>query len=294
VKGKHRAVVFSVFVVVIGLFGGVLPSQAAIMVWDAYLGRLPTELTSAWDWVPPSSGEEATMASGVLTIRSENNVADYVYFRQLDSDISMPNNLWIEARARYVSGTDTTAGRTPMCILFTTEPNVGNSVWIGEDRIAVMTALWTEGATANVDTNDAFHTYRIEVDGISAGNTFRVYYDGAVTLTGTTFSDVTSHGSVARVVWGDGTKYEGGVSEWQYVAHNASALTSVWLIARRDGPNILIGWSTAAAGFVLQWTPTLFPQTQWQDDSNTLIIADHEYRVILSPVASGFFRLRGQ
>ena len=234
------------------------------------------------------------MASGVLTIRSEKDVADYVYFRQLEPNILMPSNLWIEARARYVSGTDLIAGRTPMCILFTTEPTVGNSVYIGEDRLSTMTALWTEGAAANVDTDDAFHTYRIEVDGIIAGSPFRVYYDGAVTLTGTTFSDLTANGDVRRVVWGDGTKYEGGVSEWQYVAHNASALPGVWLTARRDGPNILIGWSTAAPGFVLEWTPILFPQPEWQDDGSEPILADHEYRVILSPAASGFFRLRGQ
>jgi hypothetical protein len=265
------------------------------MVWDAGLGRLPHELTPAWDWLGPTSGEQTTIASGVLTISSASNVSDYVLFSQSGTNLTVPNNFWVEASVRFVSGTANQPSRSPVCLGVTTKPDVGNGLWIAKDRIFVQTGLWTIGQSADVDTDDAFHTYRIEVDGTDSGSSLRVYYDGALTplLTGTTFSDTTANGSVPRVFWGDGTKYEGGVSEWKYVAHNASAFTGVWLTCRTAPAGVRVAWSTAAYGFVVQSKTNLLVQTPWEDDPSTPNVVDHEKSVDFNANNSRFFRLRG-
>lgn len=178
-----------------------------------------------------------------------------------------------------------------MSVQFTTKPNVGNSFYIAKDRIFVMTGLWDEGESAGVDTDDAFHTYRIEVDGTATGSPFRVYYDGALALRGTSFSDSVAHGPTPKVQWGDGTKYEGGVSEWEYVAHNASATPGVWLTIRHDPPDARVAWSTAAYGFILQESTNLLPSA-WQDDTNTPTVVGHEKSVPVTTTGHRFFRLR--
>jgi len=288
ISRKH-AVTYSVVVLLcaVGL------AQAELMVWDAGLGRLPHELTPAWDWTGPTSGEQATFDSGVLTIRSVSNVNDNVYFSQSGMNLSVPNNVWVETSVRFVSGTSNQPSRAPVCFGVTTKSSVGNGLWITKDRIFVMTGLWTTGQSADVDTDDAFHTYRIEVDGTNSGSSLRVYYDGALTLTGTTFSDTAANGSEPRVYWGDGTKYEGGVSEWKYVAHNASAFTGVWLTCRTVPTGVQVAWSTAAYGFVLQSKTNLLVQTLWEDDPSTPSVADHEKFVDFNTNDSRFFRLRG-
>lgn len=262
------------------------------MVWDAGLDLLPNQLSPVWQWRAPTSGEQATMDSGVLTIRSASNVSDYVTFAQTGGDLAVPTNLWIEARTRWVSGTDNVPSRSHVCVMFTTTPNVGNSLYIAQDRIFVMTGLWTEGDSASVDTDGAVHTYRIEVEGTAAGSPFRVYYDGTLTLSGMLFSDSTAHGVTPRVYWGDGTKHEGGVSEWEYVAHNASASPGVWFTVRHEPPGARIAWSTAAYGFVLEESTNLLLPSAWQDVTNTPAVVGHEKSVPVTITGNRFFRLK--
>ncbi len=94
--------------------------------------------------------------------------------------------LVIEARVKLGSGSTSAATRAPIVVAATTSPNVGSALWIGEDEIFINNADFVKGPTANVDTDDAFHTYRIEVTGASVD----VFYDGALTLTGSTFTSV--------------------------------------------------------------------------------------------------------
>ena len=53
-------------------------------------------------------------------------------------------------------------------IFFTQSSELGNGLFIGVDEIFLLVANNVKDVSAFVDTDDAFHTYRIEVDG--AGN----------------------------------------------------------------------------------------------------------------------------
>jgi hypothetical protein len=75
-----------------------------------------------------------------------------------------------------------------------------------------------KGASAFVDTNGQFHTYRIEAD--FAGN-FDVYYDGVLTLEGASFSSASANGTVPRVIWGLLSSSSTGTAEFEYIEHNA-------------------------------------------------------------------------
>jgi hypothetical protein len=274
------------------LLGQADDAWGELMVWDANINLLPHALSPTWTYYAAGSGETPSITSGLLTLRSANNVGDYAAFSQSATDLVVPTNLWLEAKTRWVSGSNFQPSRSHICMAVTTEPNIGNGVWIVQDRIFVMTGLWTEGQSANVDTDGACHTYRIEVQGTSVGSPLQVYYDGVLTLTGTLYSSAAGNGSVPRIFWGDGTSYEGGVSEWEYVAHNAAAVPGVWLWGKLDPLGYRVAWSTATYGFHLQRTTNLVLSSSWQDATNTPMVIGHEKSVIVSDMERGFFRLK--
>jgi hypothetical protein len=293
-KNRQNAAVLPVVMLFAIFFCHTPAGQAEMMVWDAGLGLLPTELSPAWTWESPSSGEMATITSAVMTIRSIAKLSDVAAFSQTAENLLVPTNLWIEGRTRWVSGTDAHPSRSHVSIHVTTTPNVGNSLWISQDSICILTNLGAVGASAAVDTDEDMHTYRIEVQGTNAGSPFQVYYDGTLKLSGTLFDNASLHGAVPRVFWGDGTSTEGGVSDWEYLAHNASATPGVWLTIRGDPPGVRVAWSTAAYGFVLQTATNLLLTSPWQDDTNSPVVVGHEKSVPVTPSGSTFFRLKIQ
>lgn len=291
-KIRHYGTVLPVVILFAHFFFHAPSAQAEMVVWDAGLDLLPNEQSPVWTWEGPTSGEAATITSAVMTIRSASKVSDVAAFSQTAGNLSVPTNLWIEGRTRWVSGTDAHPSRSHVSIHVTTTPNVGNSLWISQDSICILTNLGAVGASAAVDTDDAMHTYRIEVQGTNAGSPFQVYYDGTLKLSGTLFSNASLHGAVPRVFWGDGTITEGGVSEWEYLAHNASTTPGVWLTIRGDPPGVRVAWSTAAYGFGLQTATNLLLTSPWQDDTNTPVVVGHETSVPVRLSGRAFFRLK--
>jgi hypothetical protein len=293
-KSRHVVAVWPGAILFAHLLCHVSPAQAEAMVWDAGLGLLPSELSPVWMWEGPTSGETAAITSAVMTIRSTSKASDVAAFSQIAGNLSVPTNLWIEGRTRWASGTSNQLDRSHLGIFFSTKPNVGNILWISRDRIFVLTTLGAVGASAVVDTDAAMHTYRIETQGTNDGSPFQVHYDGVPTLSGTLFSNASLYGAVPRVSWGDGTVKEGGVSEWEYLAHNASAIPGVWLTIRGDPPGVRVAWSTAAYGFGLQTATNLMMASPWHDDTNVPVVVGHESSVSGESSGSAFFRLKQQ
>jgi hypothetical protein len=123
----------------------------------------------------------------------------------------------IEARMRFVSGSSSTPAREPFQIYFTTAPSIGAALHIGPDRISLQTSNTTLGLPAIVDTDGAFHDYRIEV----TGGAITGYQDNVQLLTGSTYNNPAGNGAVQRVGFGNGSILSQGVSEWQSFSHNA-------------------------------------------------------------------------
>jgi hypothetical protein len=209
---------------------------AATNRWDAASGLRPDQMLYRWPLYRSGSPPLPVLAGGVLTFFSTNAFSDNEFYIQSGDMLAMPSRLVIEAQVRYVSGSTSRADRAPASIGFSTAYAVGDSLWIGPDEIWLMSSLTTKGETAVVDTDSAFHTYRIEVEGLPAGSAIKVYYDGDLTLTGSLIADVNVAGDTPRVSWGDGTSYANGVSEWRYVWHNAAAVPAVWGVKSYESP----------------------------------------------------------
>jgi hypothetical protein len=109
-----------------------------------------------------------------------------------------------------------------------------------------------------VDTDDTFHTYRIEVEGVNVGSGFKVFYDGVLTLNGALFvADEDEHPLIG---WGDVDYNFGssGVSEWQSFRHNASVFPNLAIYTAAE-----VCWSSSPGQlYQLQWASAL-PSTNW-------------------------------
>jgi hypothetical protein len=195
----------------------VLAGGDGIADWNAGDGKFPEQACPAWE-LTDTAAQNPVFSAGKLRLSTSTNseIMDYI---QYEPDIAFPATPFIEARMRFVSGTSTTSVKTAAVIGFTTAPTVGNTLFIGQDEIFLLANASTRSATAFVDTNDAFHTYRIE---LGAGGTITVFYDGNQILTGATFADVNHNGNLRRIFWGDGTLTAAGTSDWEFVRHNAA------------------------------------------------------------------------
>lgn len=152
-----------------------------------------------------------------------------MYYAQAGEMVDTSGSFVIEARLRYVSGATDHPDRTGSSIGFVTAPNIGNALFIHDDEVFFNSGNMDKGPSALVDTNDAFHTYRIEV---SADGSLALYYDSLPILTAATFFSEPFNGPTQGVMWGDGTFLASATSEWSSFSHNALAVplpASAWL-----------------------------------------------------------------
>lgn len=183
--------------------------------WSATEGLLPEEVCPPW-----RLGTDPDLPAPVLTgeyIEIATTEADPVMYYDQWSPLMLPtDSVTIEARMRFVTG-----GGTPSAvhaqIAFVLQPSTGNRFWIGQDSVY----LQVQGGppvTADVDTDDDFHTYRLEIQNLGP---IQVYQDDSLVLTGATYLDASDFPDFVRIYWGDGTSFGWGTSYWQYVRHTA-------------------------------------------------------------------------
>ena len=188
-------------------------AEAATLLWDAASGLLPDEIGVPYELVDEASPENPALAGGVLTLSTSQN-AERMLYRQTVHEV--PDLLVIEMSMRFVSGTSSGARRAAG-LLFSPAPSEGSSFYIGADEIFLLEANNVKGPSVNVDTDDTFHTYRIEVDAVGD---ISVFYDDALVLSGAEFTDAVN-GSAPRIVFGLVSISTFGTAEWEYVEHNA-------------------------------------------------------------------------
>jgi hypothetical protein len=200
-----------------------LPSHAAVVTWNAASGSMPDVAVPQWDLVDTASPENPSLAAGVLKLGG-STLAERMYYSMdgADADFSGQSSYWLEARLR-VNTQSLTAGwwRAPvtMGIGF-----AGGGLAIFElrrDYVYLRDGDNGRGAFSNLlDTDDEFHTWRMEVLGSSAGSTVNVYRDGNLVLSD---NSVFNYGSGNRVFWGDASQIASGRSEWTHVSTNLAA-----------------------------------------------------------------------
>ena len=125
---------------------------------------------------------------------------------------------------RFVSGATGNTARAPISVVLETSGYRGTAFFIGSGEFFFTSANLTRGGTATLPTSDALHLYRIVV----VGTALRIYRDGALKLTGSTFFDNSSgaFAGYARIQWGEGSSLAYGTSEWTSFIHNAATATN--------------------------------------------------------------------
>jgi hypothetical protein len=194
---------------------GLVASPDYDVVYDASTGLLPNESHPMWTLYDTASPENPVVSAGRLTLATSQDSENMYY---IQTDVVVPDPLIIEARVKRSSGTTYSDARAPIVVAFTTSPSMGNALWIGNDEMFLLAGNMVRGETAIVDTDNGFHTYRIEVDSTGA---IQVFYDDVLKLDGTVFTHTGANGLVTRVLWGDLSIHAHGASEWQLVSHNA-------------------------------------------------------------------------
>jgi hypothetical protein len=109
---------------------------------------------------------------------------------------------------------------------FTMASNIGNTLFIGKDEIFLGNGHASRGAPTAVDTDEAFHTYRVEVDGATSTSDVRVYQDNILRLSGALYTDGPDNGSEPRVYFGEVSSLAHGTSLWAKFSQNGAAQIS--------------------------------------------------------------------
>jgi hypothetical protein len=191
--------------------------------WEAASGQLPNVGCPMWTLIDNSSAQ-ASLSGGVLTLATTSFPSNNLGYEDNAPDVVVPNPWIIEFRARYVSGTSSHPAREAMALTASTVSNVITGIFIGPDVVKINSGDFTIGASAIVDTDGAFHTYQVVINGTSLGSPIQIYHDGVHILTGALFGLATPP---ARITWGETSSVAFGASEWLYFEHNGSNASCV-------------------------------------------------------------------
>lgn len=220
IKPLRQLAALSVF-----LLSGLASPQAVagfVSDYQASSGLFPDEISPPYT-LTNTADTEVPFFSGVnLRISTSLPDDEVMFYGHSGSVLDTSGAFYVEARVRLVSGSSLSAVRAPITIAITTSPGVGNSFFIDHDAMFFNLSSGAAGPSHLADTNDGFHTYRIQYDGLQ---TLTLLYDNAPTpLTASTFNDASFNGPQPRINWGEGTILEFGTSDWEYFTHNALAV----------------------------------------------------------------------
>ncbi len=197
-----------------------LPASSAgafTLTWTAASGLEPDQIGFPWTELDSSSTPPA-LAGGVLTLTTTAD-AQNLFYRLQDPAVDTSGSMFLEFRVRFVSGSTSAASRAPISVAIAVAANEGLVFFIDQDEIFDLSAAGVRGTTAMQDTDDSFHTYRIEYDG-SGG--YDVFYDAGLLFSGSTYVSASDHGPTERIFWGEGSIFANGTSEWSFVSTNAA------------------------------------------------------------------------
>ena len=212
-------------------------------VWDGADDLLPNEVSPPWDF--SVTGGSALLRGGELVCRT-SDFGEEISARQSGPLLSFGGTLVIEARLRVSTSNQNSPHRRAACIRFSRDAQVGGALYLGVDELLLANAEFGTGQTVVVDTNEAYHTYRIE---LTEAGAITVFQDDEPVLSGATFASANLHGSEPYVEWGACSPEAFGTSQWESVRHNAGPPTVEWggtLPVESSGflnPALLVGFN---------------------------------------------------
>jgi hypothetical protein len=187
--------------------------------WDASSHLTPDQVCPAWMLLNTESLPTPTLTGDTMVIETPGpDTLPYLFYQQ--NPTNFPDPFVVEFRMKLESGSSNHDFRAPAGVQFFIAPDTGSTLWIDNDKIFLLSDVSVRGATSNVDTHLGFHTYKIEVHG---RKTVKVYYDGVLTLTDTSFKWPNAG---QGIFWGDVATEAFGRSEWTSFSHNAAPFPS--------------------------------------------------------------------
>lgn len=198
-------------------------AQALVSTWDGSSNLLPEQADPGWALIDEGAGSPS-FAGGVLSIQTSaaHSARQYYTMGGVDLDFSSGAPFWLEAEMKYISGSQTSGWwRAPGHMSFRFDNGRIAVLEIRKDLIYIRNGDNSAGDTAAVDTDDAFHTYRMEALGTGAGTTVNVYQDGSLVLSD---NALYAAGGAASVSWGEASTLATGTTQWKRVSHNMAAV----------------------------------------------------------------------
>ncbi len=238
--------------------------------WRGASGSTPDQVCPAWTLTDTAEPEDPVLGAGVLAISTSEN-GENVYYGQVAPVVSIPDQLVIETRARFVEGSSATPARATGFVGWSTQPIVGNALFIDRDEIFLLAANDARGASATVDTDDAPHTYRIVVDGTVDGSLVTVFYDGAPTLTGVLFTSGDAFAPTPRIIWGEASLVASGALEFESFRHNAAICTTTSTTTTSTSSTVITTTTIVASTTTTSMAPTTTTTTSTVTSSSTTV-----------------------
>ncbi len=207
------------------VIGSLFQAHAEIESWSAISGLRPDQASTNWTYHGESQSVRPAFYQDFMLISTTMN-RRVSYFESAGC-LDIPNNLTIEFRSRVWERNACFNTVSPTAVFFGLGGGLGGALYLGHDDVWLSGGNNTRGAgTKSVDTDNTFHTYRIELSGVTLGSAINVYYDNSVNplFTGSVFYDLAMNGKEARIGFGDIKREDSGVSKWDYLWHNAKCV----------------------------------------------------------------------
>ena len=197
---------------------GTEPTNADIVSWLGSSGTTPDVV--GYSLFDNSSPEDPIFNTPTLTLQSDN-VVEQMYYLMTSEQLDFSNQTIVDFEMAYVSGFSNSTSREVGLIGVNVAPGVSVSLFIGNDEVFFLDGLLSRGnENSSVDTN-AFHDYSLRIDGKTVGSTVRLFQDGNLILSGTTYS---TSGTTETILFGDGTTNAQGETQWRSFTHNGAAI----------------------------------------------------------------------
>jgi hypothetical protein len=203
----------------------VFQAHAEIESWSASSGLRPDQASTNWTYRGESRSVRPTFYQDYMIISTTQN--QRVSYFESAGCLDIPTNLTIEFRTRVWERNACYDTVSPTAVFLGLGGGLGSVLYLGRDDVWLSGGNNTRGAgTKSVDTDNTFHTYRIELAGLTLGSAINVFYDNSVNplFTGSVIHDLALNGNDERIGFGDNTRDDSGVSKWDYLWHNAKCV----------------------------------------------------------------------
>ncbi|MCH7947656.1 MAG: hypothetical protein IIC66_07660 [candidate division Zixibacteria bacterium] len=193
------------------------------LIWEASKGVFPELSCPQWNVFAGAIPDTPAFIDSYLRLNTGPPASLAYFYEQLLTDIIRPDVWVIEARMQYISGQVSLFDwSAPVSIGFAVSEDSANTLEISKDTIFVRSAVGARGPEALVDTDDEFHTYRIEIDSMSI---VQVFWDDSLVITHSLVEGSWSLNG-RGLYWGDISGVSYGESHWEYVKHNGYAFNT--------------------------------------------------------------------